>query len=133
MYVDNAAMKLVMDPTFFDVMLTENMFGDILSDMGGAVSGSIGLLPSSSTGSKYSLYEPIHGSFPQGKGLNIANPIATILSLAMMLEDFGMEEAGAAVRAACALSIEKGVSTPDLVPGSKYGTIEVGDFIANAI
>lgn len=131
MFVDNAAMKLVMAPSQLDVVLTENMFGDILSDMGGAIGGSIGLMPSASAGSRYALYEPIHGSFPQAKGKNIANPVATILSLAMLLEDsFGDASAAKAIREACALSIRERICTPDIVPGSSYGTSQVGDYIA---
>ena len=132
MFVDNAAMKLVMAPAQLDVVLTENMFGDILSDMGGAIGGSIGLMPSASAGSRYALYEPIHGSFPQAKGKNIANPVATILSLAMLFEDsLGEPDAAKAVREACALSIKERICTPDIVPGSSCGTSQVGDFIAS--
>ena len=132
MFVDNAAMKLVMAPAQLDVVLTENMFGDILSDMGGAIGGSIGLMPSASAGSRYALYEPIHGSFPQAKGKNIANPVATILSLAMLFEDsLGEPDAAKAIREACALSIEERICTPDIVPGSSCGTSQVGDFIAS--
>ncbi len=132
MFVDNAAMKLVMAPAQLDVVLTENMFGDILSDMGGAIGGSIGLMPSASAGSRYALYEPIHGSFPQAKGKNIANPVATILSLAMLFEDsLGEPEAAKAIREASALSIKERICTPDIVPGSSCGTSQVGDFIAS--
>ena len=84
LFVDNAAMQMILSPTQFDVILTENMFGDIISDEGSVIGGSIGLLPSASIGSTVGLYEPIHGSFPQGAGLNIANPMATILSAAML-------------------------------------------------
>ena len=134
LFVDNAAMKMVSNPRDFDVILTENMFGDILSDIAGVINGSIGLLPSASTGAHTSLYEPIHGSFPQAAGKNIANPIATILSAAMMLEDaFGAVEEGAAVRKACETAIASGVCTQDIVPDSKYGTEETGDFIAGCI
>ena len=134
LFVDNAAMKMVSNPRDFDVILTENMFGDILSDLAGVINGSIGLLPSASTGAMKSLYEPIHGSFPQAAGKNIANPIATILSAAMMLEDaFGAAEEGAAVRRACEKAIAEGVCTPDIVPDSRYGTSETGDFIVDAI
>ena len=86
LFVDNAAMQMILAPTQFDVILTENMFGDIISDEGSVIGGSIGLLPSASVGAKVGLYEPIHGSFPQGAGKNIANPMATILSAAMLLE-----------------------------------------------
>jgi 3-isopropylmalate dehydrogenase len=93
MFVDNASMQIIKRPAEFDVMLTENMFGDILSDEASVIAGSIGLLPSASVGEKYSLYEPIHGSFPKAKGQNTANPVGTILSAAMMLRiSFGMEK-----------------------------------------
>ena len=134
LFVDNAAMKMVSNPRDFDVILTENMFGDILSDLAGVINGSIGLLPSASCGAERSLYEPIHGSFPQAAGKNIANPVATILSAAMMLEDaFGAVEEGAAVRRACEAAIASGACTPDIIPGSSYGTEETGDFIAGRI
>lgn len=134
MFVDNAAMKMVSNPRDFDVILTENMFGDILSDLAGVINGSIGLLPSASSGAGKSLYEPIHGSFPQGAGKNIANPVATILSAAMMLDDaFGAPEEAAAVRKACEDAIAEGACTPDIIPGSRYGTEETGDFIARKI
>lgn len=86
MYVDNAAMRMIQDPRFFDVMVTENTFGDILTDEGSVISGSMGLLPSASTGESTPVFEPIHGSWPQAKGLNIANPLAQILSVAMLME-----------------------------------------------
>ena len=134
LFVDNAAMKMVSNPRDFDVILTENMFGDILSDLAGVVNGSIGLIPSASSGAGISLYEPIHGSFPQGAGKNIANPVAAILSAAMMLEDsFGAADEGAAVRRACEAAIAAGACTPDIIPGSSYGTRETGDFIARHI
>ena len=127
-------MKMVSNPRDFDVILTENMFGDILSDLAGVINGSIGLLPSASSGAERSLYEPIHGSFPQAAGKDIANPVATILSAAMMLEDaFGLAEEGAAVRRACEYAIASGVCTPDIIPGSRYGTEQTGDFIARRI
>ena len=84
MYVDNAAMRMIQEPRFFDVMVTENTFGDILTDEGSCISGSMGLLPSASTGESTPVFEPIHGSWPQAKGLNIANPLAQILSVAML-------------------------------------------------
>ncbi len=90
MYVDNAAMRMIQDPRFFDVMVTENTFGDILTDEGSVISGSMGLLPSASTGESTPVFEPIHGSWPQAKGLNIANPLAQILSVAMLMEPFGL-------------------------------------------
>lgn len=134
LFVDNAAMKMVSNPRDFDVILTENMFGDILSDLAGVINGSIGLLPSASTGVDRSLYEPIHGSFPQGAGRNIANPIAMILSAAMMIEDaFGAVEEGALVRRACDAAVAQGVCTPDIIKDSPYGTKETGKFIIDYI
>lgn len=139
MFVDNAAMQLVTAPSFFDVLLTENLFGDILSDEASVITGSIGLLPSASTGERVALYEPIHGSFPQAKGKNIANPIAAILSAAMMVESsFGLVKEAAAIREACRRSVEEGVVTPDLLSaadrrrGKKgFTTTEVGSYIAD--
>ena len=134
MFVDNAAMKMVANPKDFDVILTENMFGDILSDVSGVINGSIGLIPSASFGEERCLFEPIHGSYPQAAGKNIANPIATILSAAMMLEDaFGLSHEAAAVRDACAQAIADGVCTEDIVPGSTYGTMATGQYIAELI
>ena len=91
MYVDNAAMRMIQEPTFFDVMVTENTFGDILTDEGSVISGSMGLLPSASTGTGTPVFEPIHGSWPQAKGKNIANPLAQILSVAMLFEYFDLK------------------------------------------
>lgn len=136
MYVDNAAMKLIQCPSHFDVVVTENMFGDILTDEASVITGSLGLLPSASVGVHTSLFEPIHGSYPQAAGRDIANPIATILSAAMMLEyAFDMKEEGAAIRHAVDKSILCGVVTEDIATrGSKaYGTQAVGDFIASII
>ncbi|MGM9745249.1 MAG: 3-isopropylmalate dehydrogenase [Candidatus Cryptobacteroides sp.] len=132
MYVDNAAMKLITCPKFFDVIVTENTFGDILTDEASCISGSMGLLASASVGEKTSVFEPIHGSYPQAAGKDIANPLATILSAAMMFEyAFGLTEEGKAIRKAVADSIEAGVVTEDL--GGKYGTSEVGDWVAARI
>lgn len=134
MFVDNAAMKMVSKPKDFDVILTENMFGDILSDVSGVINGSIGLLPSASFGSEHSLFEPIHGSYPQAAGKNIANPLATILSAAMMLEDaFGLSEEAKSIRNACENAIANGICTEDIFPGSTFGTKEVGQYIVNQI
>ena len=133
MFVDNAAMKIIQQPRHFDVIVTENMFGDILTDEASVITGSLGLLPSASIGEGTSLFEPIHGSYPQAAGKNIANPIATILSAAMMFEyAFADMEAGAAIRRAVDLSIEKNIVTEDIAPaGVKPSTTsEVGDFIA---
>ena len=134
LFVDNAAMQMILSPTQFDVILTENMFGDIISDEGSVIGGSIGLLPSASIGSTVGLYEPIHGSFPQGAGKNIANPMATILSAAMLLEtSFDLVEEANAIRDAVAKAIDQKVATEDLNKVSPVGTDAVGDFIANAI
>lgn len=128
MFVDNAAMQIVQRPAYFDVVVTENMFGDILTDLASVISGSMGLLPSASVGSKVALFEPIHGSWPEGAGQGIANPMATILSGAMLLEHLGLAAEGAALRVAVAKAIKENVVTPDL--GSTKSTSEVGDFVA---
>ena len=130
MYVDNASMRMIQEPRFFDVMVTENTFGDILTDEGSCISGSMGLLPSASTGTGTPVFEPIHGSWPQAKGLNIANPLAQILSVAMLLEYFNLMEEGALVREAVDASLEANVRTPEIqvADGAKYGTREVGQW-----
>lgn len=135
MFVDNAAMQLVTAPGYFDVLLTENLFGDILSDEAGVITGSIGLLPSASAGESVSLYEPIHGSYPQAAGKNTANPVAAILSGAMLLEySFGMQKEAEAVTDACAKAIENGIVTEDLAAGGKaFSTSEVGEYICKAV
>ncbi|MGL5981444.1 MAG: 3-isopropylmalate dehydrogenase [Phocaeicola sp.] len=135
MYVDNAAMRMIQEPAFFDVMVTENTFGDILTDEGSVISGSMGLLPSASTGEGTPVFEPIHGSWPQAKGLNIANPLAQILSVAMLFEYFGLQEEGDLVRQAVDASLDAEVRTPEIQVegGAKYGTKEVGAWIVNYI
>lgn len=135
MYVDNAAMRMIQDPKFFDVMVTENTFGDILTDEGSVISGSMGLLPSASTGTGTPVFEPIHGSWPQGKGLNIANPLAQILSVAMLYEYFGLAAEGALIREAVNASLAENVRTPEIqVEGApRYGTREVGKWIVDYI
>lgn len=135
LFVDNAAMQIVTNPSAFDVILTENMFGDILSDLASVLTGSVGLLASESCGSGVSLYEPVHGSYPQAAGLNKANPIATILSAAMMLDDsFGMHTEGRLISDACRLAIEKGIVTEDLSNGKDFFTTsEVGDAVAELV
>ena len=135
MYVDNAAMRMIQEPKFFDVMVTENTFGDILTDEGSCISGSMGLLPSASTGESTPVFEPIHGSWPQAKGLNIANPLAQILSVAMLFEYFGLKEEGALVREAVDASLDANVRTPEIQAegGAKYGTKEVGAWIVDYI
>lgn len=135
MYVDNASMRMIQEPTFFDVMVTENTFGDILTDEGSCITGSMGLLPSASTGESTPVFEPIHGSWPQAKGLNIANPLAQILSVAMLFEYFNHVEEGALVRKAVDASLDANVRTPEIqvADGSKYGTKEVGAWIVDWI
>lgn len=135
MYVDNASMRMIQEPTFFDVMVTENTFGDILTDEGSCITGSMGLLPSASTGESTPVFEPIHGSWPQAKGLNIANPLAQILSVAMLFEYFNLVEEGALVRKAVDASLDANVRTPEIqvADGSKYGTKEVGAWIVDWI
>ena len=135
MFVDNAAMKLITGPKFFDVVVTENTFGDILTDEASVVSGSMGLLASASIGEKTGVYEPIHGSWPQAAGKGIANPVAAILSAAMMFEyAFGMMAEGKTIRQAVAESLAAGVVTDDLADGGKaYSTSQVGDWIAERI
>ena len=135
MYVDNASMRMIQEPTFFDVMVTENTFGDILTDEGSCITGSMGLLPSASTGESTPVFEPIHGSWPQAKGLNIANPLAQILSVAMLFEYFNLVEEGALVRKAVDASLDANVRTPEIqvADGAKYGTKEVGQWIVDYI
>ncbi len=135
MFVDNAAMQLVTRPAHFDVMVTENMFGDILTDEASVISGSLGMLPSASIGSEHALFEPIHGSYPQAAGKNIANPMATILSAAMMLEHLGLDTEGAAIRQAVNAALEAGVVTEDLAKKGdrSYSTSEVGSYLCTRI
>ncbi len=135
MFVDNAAMRMVLDPRFFDVLVTENTFGDILTDEGSVISGSMGLLPSASTGESTPVFEPIHGSWPQAKGLNIANPLAQILSVAMLFEHFGCVDEGRLIRDAVNASLEAGVTTPDISDkkSRSYGTSDVGSWIIGYI
>jgi len=135
MFVDNASMQLIKRPSEFDVILTENMFGDILTDEASVIAGSIGLLPSASIGNQHALYEPIHGSFHRGAGKNIANPIGTILSAAMMLRiSFGLEKEAAAVENAVEKTLQEGYRTRDIAdqetPADKLlGTKEMGEKI----
>ncbi|AEG58661.1 3-isopropylmalate dehydrogenase [Desulforamulus ruminis] len=136
MYVDNCAMQLVRNPKQFDVMVTENMFGDILTDLASQLTGSIGMLPSASIGGEVALYEPIHGSAPDIAGKNLANPIATILSAAMMLRvSFGLEEPAASIEGAVAKVLEQGYRTGDIMqPGQKQlGTVEMTEAILKAL
>jgi 3-isopropylmalate dehydrogenase len=136
MYVDNAAMQIVRDPHRFDVVVTSNMFGDILSDLASQVTGSIGMLPSASLGSSVGLYEPVHGSAPDIAGQQKANPLAAILSAAMMLEhSFGLHEAADAVRHAVTKVLEEGIRTPDIAldPAFAVTTRDMGAHVAACV
>lgn len=133
LYVDNAAMQIILNPRQFDVLLTDNLFGDILSDEASVISGSIGLMASASIGDYYSLFEPIHGCYTEAKDKNIANPIASILSAALLLQHFGLTQEAQKVTEAVETAIKNQVVTVDLKVDSRFGTNEVGDFIANCI
>lgn len=135
MFVDNASMRMLVEPTFFDVMVTENTFGDILTDEGSCISGSMGLLPSASTGEKTPVFEPVHGSWPQAAGKNIANPLAQILSAAMLFEYFGLKAEGTLIREAVDASLDANVRTPEIQVegGATFGTKEVGAWIVDYI
>src|SRR5210317_2636342 len=134
-FVDAVAMRLVQWPNEYDVLITENLFGDILTDEASVISGSMGLMPSASIGSEVALYEPIHGSFPQATGKNIANPLATVLSAAMMFEmSFNLKEEAELIRSVVNQSLADGVVTEDLADGAKaYKTSEVGDYLVSLI
>jgi 3-isopropylmalate dehydrogenase len=134
MFVDNAAMQLIQNPGRFDVIVTENMFGDILSDEASVITGSLGLLPSASVGLLTSVFEPIHGSYPQAAGKNIANPLGTILSAAMMFDfAFNLKKEADVIKKAVEQSIERNIMTEDLTRISPKSTSEVGDWISNYI
>ena len=137
MYVDNAAMQLIREPKQFDVVVTGNIFGDILSDAASMLSGSIGLLPSASTGSKVGLYEPIHGSAPDIAGQGIANPIATIASAAMLLRyELDETEAADAIDNAIKKVLADGYRTGDIAAFDAKEVVsctEMGNIIANYI
>ncbi|MFK5879193.1 MAG: 3-isopropylmalate dehydrogenase [Flavobacteriaceae bacterium] len=130
-FVDAVAMRLVQWPNSYDVLITENLFGDILTDEASVISGSMGLMPSASVGTDNLLFEPIHGSYPQATGLNIANPLATILSAAMMFDmAFGLKDEAEAIRSVVNKSLAEGVVTEDLSEDKKaYKTSEVGDWL----
>ena len=134
LFVDNAAMQIILNPKQFDVILTENMFGDIISDEASVIGGSIGLLASASVGDYFAMFEPIHGSYPQAKNLGIANPIASILSAAMLLDHFELYEEAELIREGVERSLKLNITTPDL--NSKFNhisTTKVGDFIEDFI
>ena len=134
LFVDNAAMQMILNPKQFDVILTENMFGDIISDEASVIGGSIGLLASASVGDKHAMFEPIHGSYPQATGKGIANPIASILSAAMLLDHFKLTKEAELIREAVDKSLTLHITTPDL--NTKFDHIttnKVGDFIEDVI
>jgi 3-isopropylmalate dehydrogenase len=137
MYVDNAAMQLVRAPKQFDVIVTDNMFGDILSDQASMLTGSIGMLPSASLdANNFGMYEPCHGSAPDIAGKGIANPLATILSAAMLLRySLGRSDAADAIEAAVGRVLDAGLRTADIaLPGEKVvGTVEMGDAVVAAL
>jgi len=134
MFVDNAAMQLIQNPEQFDVIVTENMFGDILTDEASVISGSLGLLPSASIGKLTSVFEPIHGSYPQAKGKNIANPLGTILSAAMMFEYvFMLDKEAQLIHEAVSSSLDKNFTTEDISDSNPRKTSEVGEWIVNYI
>ena len=135
LFIDNAAMQMILNPKQFDVILTDNLFGDIISDEASVIGGSIGLLASSSVGDKNALFEPIHGSFPQAKGKDIANPLASILSAAMLLEHLGLHDEANAIEMAVEKSLELGITTEDIKGKDSFSasTSKVGDFIADYI
>lgn len=133
MFVDNAAMQLILNPKQFDVILTENMFGDILSDEASVISGSLGLLPSSSIGEKYALFEPTHGSFPQAAGKDIANPVGAILSAALMMEHFELFDEAKAIRDAVEWTLINGFVTRDIDAVNSYSTSTIGELVSDNI
>lgn len=133
MFVDNAAMQMIVNPAQFDVLLTENMFGDIISDEASVITGSLGMLPSASIGTGTALFEPIHGSYPQAAGKDIANPVGSILSAAMLLDYFQLHKEAQLVREAVEWTLENGFVTKDIDPVNNYATTIVGDMIRDFI
>lgn len=133
LFVDNAAMQIILRPSQFDVILTSNMFGDIISDEASVISGSLGLSPSASIGDRYAMFEPIHGSYPQAKGKDIANPMAAILSAAMMLEHWGMMDEAQNIKASINAALAAGFVTEDLNEENSQKTSAVGTYLAEFI
>lgn len=131
MFVDNAAMQIILNPKQFDVILTENMFGDIISDEASVLCGSLGMLPSASLGNQSALFEPIHGSYPQATGKDIANPIGAILSAAMLLDYFEMYQEAILVREAVNWTLENNFVTKDIDPVNFYFTSTIGELICD--
>jgi 3-isopropylmalate dehydrogenase len=133
LFADTASMQLIKNPRQFDIILTENLFGDILSDEASVISGSIGLSSSASIGDKHAMFKPAHGSFPKAKGKNIANPMGTILSGAMLLEHFDLYEEAEALRQAAEKSIELQITTQDINSSEVHYTNDIGEFISDYI
>ncbi|MEI6151746.1 MAG: 3-isopropylmalate dehydrogenase [Chitinophagia bacterium] len=133
LFVDNAVMQIILNPAQFDIILTENLFGDIISDEASVLAGSLGMLPSSSVGNTLALFEPIHGSYPQAKGKDIANPIGSILSAAMLLDHFGMQKEASIVRAAVDWCLSNKFVSKDIDPVNSYSTSAIGDLICEYI
>ncbi len=133
LFVDNAAMQIILNPKQFDVILTENMFGDIISDEASVISGSLGLLPSASVGNRTALFEPIHGSYPQAAGKDIANPIGSILSAALLLEHFSMHEEAATLREAVDWTLANGFVSKDIESVNFYFTSTIGEMISDYV
>ncbi len=133
LFVDNAAMQIIINPKQFDVILTENMFGDIISDEASVITGSLGLLPSASVGNTVALFEPIHGSYPQAAGKDIANPLGSILSAAMMLDHFGLQKEANLVREAVEWTLTNGFVTKDIDPVNFYFTTTIGELIGDYV
>jgi 3-isopropylmalate dehydrogenase len=133
LFVDNAAMQIILDPKQFDVILTENMFGDILSDEASVITGSLGLLPSASIGKGNALFEPIHGSYPKAAGKDIANPLGSILSAAMLLDHLGLSKEANLVREAANWTLENSFVTKDIDPVNFYFTSTIGELISDYV
>lgn len=133
LFIDRALVRLITDPSRFDVVVSDNMFGDIFSNAAGAISGSSGLLPSASAGRHTPVFEPVHGSYPEAKGLGVANPVGAILSGAMLLDFLGQSEAAKNMRTAVEHAIVRDIVTPDLLTDSTCTTQQVGKWIAQHI
>lgn len=130
LFIDNAAMQVILNPSQFDVLLCDNLFGDILSDEASVLVGSLGMLPSASIGEKTALYEPVHGSYPQAKGKDSANPFATILSAAMMLRDYGYTAEASDIESAIDFCLNYGIMTEDLGAIKSFSTSQLGEIIS---
>lgn len=133
LFVDNAAMQIILNPAQFDVVLTENLFGDIISDEASVLAGSLGMLPSASVGNTVALFEPIHGSYPQAKGKDIANPMGSILSAAMLLDHVGMQKEASIVREAVDWCLSNKFVSKDIDALNSYSTSAIGDLICEYI